>query len=142
MTRAVYTPTFTPFPTFVPFASTRARTNRRHIMSDQKLQALTNAPLFAGLAPKHLEMVGRITDWVSVKAGTTLMFQDLVATHMSIIIDGSASVMINGTEVAVLRAGDIIGELSMVDNKPASASVITSEASTVWHIAQAGFIPL
>jgi CRP/FNR family cyclic AMP-dependent transcriptional regulator len=136
MTTAVYTPTFT------PVAHVWARMNRRRHMSVEKLRALSNTPLFAGLTGKHLDMMGRITDRVPVDTGTTLMLQGRVATHMSIIIDGSASVMINGTEVAVLRAGDIIGELSMVDNKPASASVVTREASTVWHIARAGFIPL
>lgn len=142
MTTAMYPQTFPSFPAFRAFAIARARLDERHILRDQKLEALSNTPLFSTLTAKHLDLIARVTDRVDVKAGTTLMYQGNIATHMSVLIDGTASVVIDGTEVAVLGPGDIVGELSMVDDRPASATVTINEASTVWLIARAGFIPV
>lgn len=109
---------------------------------DDKLAALKKTSIFSGLSGKHLELLGRVTDRVNVKAGHMLIMQDQVMTHMSILIEGAAEVEIDGTHIADLGPGDVVGELSMIDDERASAKVTITEDSTLWHIARAGFIPL
>ncbi len=109
---------------------------------DDKLAALKNTSIFGSLTNKQLELIGRVTDRVPVKAGHVLVHQGQVMTHMSIVIDGAAKVEVDGNEIATIGPGEVIGELSMIDNEKASATVTLSEDSTLWHIARAGFVPV
>lgn len=109
---------------------------------DAKLEALASTDLFCLLDPRQLELIGSVTDRVTVEAGTTLIRQGQVTTHMSIIIDGEAAVIVDDTTVAELGPGDVAGELSMVDGERASATVQTTATTTIWHVARAGFLPL
>ena len=109
---------------------------------DEKLEALKKTTLFAGLKKKELEAIGQITDRTPVAAGRKLINEGQVTTHMYVLIDGSATVDVGGNEVATLGPGDVIGELSMIDDKPASASVTVAEDSHVWLIARGGFTPV
>lgn len=61
---------------------------------------------------------------------------------MAILISGNASVTVDGEQLATLSAGDVIGELSLVDNQPASATVTATEPTSIWNIAKAGFSPV
>jgi CRP-like cAMP-binding protein len=61
---------------------------------------------------------------------------------MSIIISGHARVDVDDAQVATLGPGDVIGELSMVDGQPSSATVTFIEPSTIFHIARTGFVPV
>lgn len=109
---------------------------------DDKLEALKKTAIFSDLDDKSLEAIGRVTDRVAVHAGRVLMHEGEVVTHMYIMIDGSATVVVDGATVAELGPGAVIGELSMVDDKPSSATVTVSEATHLWLIARAGFLPV
>jgi CRP-like cAMP-binding protein len=109
---------------------------------DDKLAALKTLDLLAHVKRRQLELIARVTDRVELDQGFRLIEQGQVMTHMSIIISGSASVTVDGTEVAVLGPGEVLGELSMIDPAPASASVTMLEPSAVWHMARAGFVPV
>ena len=109
---------------------------------DEKLDALAQTTLFAGLGKKHLELIGRVTDRVELDEGRMLIHEGQVTTHMAIFISGGAKVVVDDTEVATVGPGDIVGELSMVDDARASATVTTTEPSVVWLIARAGFRPV
>ena len=109
---------------------------------DEKLDALAKTTLFAGLGKKHLELIGRVTDRVELDEGRMLIHEGQVTTHMAIFVSGGAKVVVDDTEVARVGPGDIVGELSMVDDSRASATVTTTEPSVVWLIARAGFRPV
>lgn len=111
-------------------------------MSDQKLEALKATSLFATCTKKEMELIGRITDRVTLPAGKVIVHQGSVPTHMSILISGAAIVEADGTKLAELGPRDVIGELSLVDNRKASATVTTTVESTAWHIAQGSFKPV
>ncbi len=109
---------------------------------DDKLEALKAVDLLAGVKRRQLELIARVTDRVDLDEGFPLIVQGQVMTHMSIIIEGSASVTVDDTQVAVVGRGEVLGELSMIDQAPASASVTTLEPTTIWHMARAGFLPV
>lgn len=109
---------------------------------DDKLEALKQVELFADLDKKGLDAIGRVTDRVSVTAGRVLIHEGQVISHMYIMISGNASVKVDGHKVADLGPGRVIGELSMVDGEPSSATVTVEEPSDVWLIARSGFLPV
>ena len=109
---------------------------------DDKLEALAASDLFAGLGKKELDAIAKVTDRVTVHDGRMLVHQGAVTTHMSIIIEGSATVTVDDEEVATLGPGDVVGELSMIDGERASATVTANGDCTIWLIARAGFLPV
>ena len=109
---------------------------------DDKLEALKKTAIFADLDKKSLTKIGRVTDRVQAEPGQVLMHEGQVVTHMYIMIDGSASVKVDDNKVADLGPGRVIGELSMVDAKPSSATVTIEEPSNLWLIARSGFVPV
>lgn len=111
-------------------------------MNKAKLQALRRTAIFCSLAPEHLELVQRVTDRVLVPQGTRLARQGAIATHMSIIVEGTASVFLDDEFVASLGANDMIGEFAMVDDFCASATVIADTEMIIWHIGRRGFTPV
>lgn len=109
---------------------------------DDKIAALSNTSIFSGLSNKHLALIGRVTDRVAFDSGSVMIHQDQVTTHMAIFIDGAAEVTVDGNHVADVGAGDVVGELSMVDGERASATVTVTERANVWYIGRTGFIPV
>lgn len=85
---------------------------------------------------KILYFLGHLTDedveWLASHGtrqeygdGVCLTEEDQPVTHMAILLQGSAEVLINqGRKViATVGAGEMIGEVSLVDAHPASATV-------------------
>lgn len=109
---------------------------------DDKLEALRATDLLGGLKKRHLELVARVAERIELDAGTVLITEGQNMTHMSIIISGAAEVTVDGVVVGDVGPGDVVGELSLVDGAPASATVTITEPTAIWHVARAGFIPV
>jgi len=65
-------------------------------------------------------------------SGTVLIYEGRTIEHVYILLEGKLSVSVRATgghEVAALLAGEIVGEMSFVDARPPSASVITTQDS-------------
>lgn len=63
-----------------------------------------------------------------VPRGERLIVQDESNDHLYIVLEGHVSVSVKGLgEVDVLGSGEILGEMSMVESRPPSATVTTLE---------------
>jgi CRP/FNR family transcriptional regulator, cyclic AMP receptor protein len=72
-----------------------------------------------------------------VAAGSTLIREARDIEALYIILDGTFAVRTSaaaGKDVAILKAGEIVGEMSFVDSRPPSADVIAIEDSMVLSI--------
>jgi bacteriocin-type transport-associated protein len=81
-----------------------------------------------------------IGDRKEVQAGTVLIHQGHPTDALFILLEGSCSVTTSSTdgrEIAVLRSGEVIGEMSFIDTRPPSATVKARENSLVFSIPQA-----
>ena len=89
-----------------------------------KVCLLQNVPLFSRLSQRHLNAVAKHVDGVHVREGTVLAKQGAQGLEAIIIIDGRARVEVDGKAIAELSPGDVVGEMSVIDGKPRSATVI------------------
>jgi CRP/FNR family transcriptional regulator, cyclic AMP receptor protein len=72
-------------------------------------------------------------------SGTVLIREGSAVEDVFIILDGRLSVSVKamgGREVAALLAGEIVGEISFVDSRPPSASVVATEESHVLAVSR------
>ena len=95
-------------------------------MSDSKAEALGRVPLFAGCNRKELEFLASRTDEVELKANHALINQGSPSDTFYVLLEGEATVNVDGIERPSLHAGDFFGEISMLDRGPATATVVTS----------------
>lgn len=98
---------------------------------DAYLQHLASIPLFAPLSQNELKKVARASDQVTVKAGRHLVEQGAIGREMFVLVDGNATVRRNGRKVATLGPGAAVGELSLLDRGPRTATVTADDDCTV-----------
>lgn len=112
------------------------------MVDKQRLAELAKVPLLSSCSQRELQRVARATDEVQVAAGTTLIEQGQVAREAFVIVDGTAAVRRNGRKVAVVGPGECVGEMSLLDRQPRSASVVATEEMTVLVIPSQSFSAL
>lgn len=71
-------------------------------------------PIFAQCNRRQLDEIGRVADEILVKAGEEFIRQGDVGREVLILLDGSATVSVDGKVVAKLGRGDVVGELSVL----------------------------
>jgi CRP/FNR family cyclic AMP-dependent transcriptional regulator len=89
-----------------------------------KISLLRNVPLFGQLSQRQLNAVARHVDEIQLRKGAVLAKQGAQGLEAIIIVDGRARVVTDSKEIAELTAGDVVGEMSVIDGKPRSATVI------------------
>lgn len=93
-------------------------------MSDEHIDALKRVPLFAGMSDRALKRVADISKEVTHGDGKAVVEEDQSAIGFHMILSGQAEAMHGGTVVSTMDAGDYFGEMSLIDGKPRSASVM------------------
>ncbi len=106
---------------------------------DEKLELLRGIPLFAGLSGSAIERLGQLTEEVDLSAGRVLMRQGEPGREMFVMVRGRASVERDGTRLAELSDGDIIGEIALVDGGLRTATVTLTEDSRLLNLARHDF---
>ncbi len=84
---------------------------------------LAQVPLFRGCSKDELKRIDRASTTVDFPAGAELCKEGAVGRELILIIDGTASVERGGNEIATVGPADFIGEMSLLDGGPRSATV-------------------
>jgi serine/threonine protein phosphatase PrpC len=104
-----------------------------------RASAMENLFLFADL-PFHARLrVGRIIGEQFVKPGERIVERGTAGDTMFVVVQGTFSVQIDGTEVAQFHEGEHFGELALVDQEPRSADVVAKGFGHVLTIDRATF---
>jgi CRP-like cAMP-binding protein len=96
-----------------------------------KVDALKRVPLFAGLSRHDLGALGRISEQVDFAVGEELIHENEPGKHFFVVLEGAAEVRRDGAEVNRLGPGDFFGEISLLSDRPTTASVVTTAPSRV-----------
>jgi CRP-like cAMP-binding protein len=92
-----------------------------------RLDALRQVGLFKGVSKRSLILVDRLSTLRTVPAGEAIVTQGDSGTDMMIVLHGSASVTRGNRKVGTLAAGQVFGEMALLDNQPRSATVTALE---------------
>jgi len=92
-------------------------------LREDVLPRLEHSPLFRGIDRAQLQDVLARFDDETYLAGHGILTEGLLGPEFFIILDGSASVSMDGRELAKLGPGDFFGEVAALDGGPRTASV-------------------
>jgi len=90
---------------------------------DAKVDRLAAIPLFAGASQTALKHLATAADEASVPAGSTLIHQGHDHHEGYLIMSGVVEVIVDGEKVAEIGEGELVGELGLFGQRPASATV-------------------
>ena len=109
-------------------------------MASKKLQleSLKNVPLFSACTKKELEKVAKAAVEIKMTEGTLIVDQGQTGREAFVILEGD--IKRSGRKIANLGAGDVVGELSLLDHGPRTASAICATDCTLLVIDQRRFI--
>ncbi|MDQ3646030.1 MAG: cyclic nucleotide-binding domain-containing protein [Actinomycetota bacterium] len=91
---------------------------------DDIIDSLASFSLFADLSRTSLEIVAHAMDEEWFSEGQRILRQGFSGTSFYLIIEGEATVKIDGEERARLGRGDFFGEISILLDEPPTADVI------------------
>jgi len=92
---------------------------------------IAKQPLFQGLPMDAVAQICAQGIVGSFKDGDVLIHEDEANSSLFLILQGQAKVMMNGTHVAVISDGEIIGEISVSRTSLPLASVIAQGEMSV-----------
>jgi CRP-like cAMP-binding protein len=106
--------------------------------------ALESVPLFRGLTPIEQQHLYKLLGVKSFSEGTTILTAEQPGDIVYIVLNGTIKVQVDqpdGTPVilAILRAGEVAGEMSVVDRLGRSATVVAMEHVTLAWLTYSDF---
>ncbi|MBK6594795.1 MAG: Crp/Fnr family transcriptional regulator [Burkholderiales bacterium] len=109
------------------------------------LELIRRVSLFSTLSPEQAEGLAGAVSKKSFKRGEVLVEQGRKCNALYIILVGRTRVLMtdnNGREVilATLSSGDYVGEMSLIDNEPHSATVVADQEVDVLVLGRDSFL--
>jgi len=104
-----------------------------------KTDLLAGVPLFAGCSKSDLGRIARIADEIDMPEGKKLIGEGDTARQFFILLDGWAEVRRKGRKVNVMGPGDFFGEIGLVTDRLATATVTTTSPARALVITRASF---
>ncbi len=109
------------------------------LTQDRRTELLGACRLFSGVRPEDLTAVAERAIEVEFPADRVIARQGEIGTGFFVVVDGAVRVVRDGEEVAILRAGDFFGELSVLDGLPRVAQVVATEPTRCLALASWDF---
>lgn len=104
--------------------------------SEHRLVArqLASLPSFEGCTGRDLDDLARHSRHSSVPAAWPLIHQDTPADACYVILEGTATVAIDGNPVAEVGRGEIVGEMALATGRLRNATVTSKTPLDLLHI--------
>lgn len=115
------------------------RFSRPPITQPTRIDALRKVGLFQGVSKRSLVLIDRLSEVRSAYTGDVVVAQGDVGTEMMIVLEGKASVTRGNRKLNELSAGQIFGEMALLDSQTRSATVTALEPMRMLVIPGPGF---
>jgi len=98
---------------------------------------LTRIPIFAGLPDRVMDLIAGTLRVVRVVAGAQLLREGEHARSMFVVREGELQILKRGRDgteykLAVLKTGDVVGEMALIDIQPRSATARAVGQATLY----------
>jgi CRP-like cAMP-binding protein len=103
--------------------------------TDEKADILARVALFDGLARTSLRPLAEAGSEAEFGDGDALVIQGQVGTGLFIVVSGAVRISQGGADLTQLGPGDYLGELSVIDREPRSASAFAVGPTTCLALA-------
>jgi CRP/FNR family cyclic AMP-dependent transcriptional regulator len=100
---------------------------------------LRAVPLFQGMTDPSIDQIAGLAHEASFSTGSVIFYEGDPGETFLVIVDGRAAVDRRGERVAEMSAGDFLGEISLIDNGPRTATVTAIEPINALVIRSDGF---
>ncbi|GEP05883.1 Crp/Fnr family transcriptional regulator [Methylobacterium oxalidis] len=113
---------------------------------DAEVLSLRQVPLFREVEPARLKLLAFTSERVHFEPGQRFFAQGDVADAAYLILEGSASVSIEGAQgpfrLALLSENALVGEMGILADQPRSATVTAETATTALRVDRGVFLEL
>jgi CRP/FNR family cyclic AMP-dependent transcriptional regulator len=92
-------------------------------MPDEAVDLISSLSLFADLGGPQLEAISHIFEEATFAPGQRILRQGITGSNFYVVVDGEASVKIDGEERANIGRGDFFGEMSLLLGSAPTADV-------------------
>ncbi len=89
--------------------------------------ALRSVPLFQGMTEASIDSIGRLTRPAAFGSGDVLVREGDPGDSFIILVSGRAVVDQGGQRIREMGAGEFLGEISLIDHGPRTATVTALE---------------
>ena len=98
------------------------------------IDQLRAVPLFAALKDRDLRHVLESGKDVHFDAGQAVVEEDRSGVGFHLIVEGTATVSVHGSEISTAGPGEYFGEMSVLDGHPRSATVAAKTELTTFSV--------
>ena len=106
-------------------------------------QFLSRTPLFAKLSPQECSILAAHCEIKQVDAGQIVFAEGDFGDAMYIVKSGALNIfkkdLLGDVRIAEIRPGGLVGEMALVDGKPRSANVRSSETARLLSLSRASY---
>lgn len=108
---------------------------------------LEKVPLFSGLSEEGLKRLAQVTTSKSFPKDHTIVEENEIGETLYMILSGKVKVVNIGPDgkeviLSVLGTGEFFGEMSLLDDEPRSATVISMEKTEMMQLRRKDFLNL
>lgn len=109
-----------------------------------EIDVLARMPLFSGIEAGTLKLIAFAGQRIECRTGETLFRQDELPDSVYVILDGSVQIFRDEpgkrTLLAVVGAGQIVGEIGVLCNRPRTATVVAAGEIVVLRLPSDVFV--
>lgn len=105
----------------------------------EKTILLKSVSLFSSIPVEKLAKIAQIAELTRLPAGESVMRAGEFGDSLYIVADGTLRVHKDGQNLAMLKRGDCVGEMALLDHSPRSANVTVETDTTLLRIGREDF---
>jgi len=103
---------------------------------------LRRVPLFTGMTDAALEAVAALTSPVEFADGHQVTVEGEPGDTFYLLVDGGLDVARGGSTISHLGAGDFVGEISLIDGRPRTATTTAVGPTQALVVERTAFLEL